>query len=609
MTDDPAAATKNISVGMELFNAEKYAEVISFASGTSDPTLLLLAARSYTHIGQYDTAESLLRDLIRLMPESSYLHSYLGLVLEHSNRNAAGEEYSTALILDPDNKSALRSYAMLLLDKEDFRGAIPLLRALVRLENNADDVRKLMQVLTRVGEPNEAITLHIQNFGDDTFSHEYVDALYAAKEYKKAMSLSLRAWNTVKDLVYLRQSLEALAALDSTGAENAYRSALDSLEEANLTDETVQQILFSFVLLEKLLGNYSSAKYELGELLKIKRDPVYRLLQAELESRLENGDEANTIYRELITELCSAEKNDYLMQELVLSKFVAFLSGVRSKEEVAGIISVILSPYPTAVCLSSIGKAYEDAGSASQARDWYYRAYRADFVYGGVAYAAFLKRSGNERECETTIRYILTNAKQISDIERVADAVFNGEEEIYKIVKAKDMVIKKLSGVTEKLSSNGKEMLSAGYLYSAIDALVRQDYETCKWCCLAGIDVLPCYPEKIGVGDFMDVLSSLKGRALAEKPVIVDKSSESEDKEPEEESQDLSFLDERETSVFLFLKEHREATEMDLRAILHTRRVTGIVNTMLTKLAERGVSLIEKRGLGERGEVYGYIGT
>ena len=609
MTDDPAAATKNISVGMELFNAEKYAEVISFASGTSDPTLLLLAARSYTHIGQYDTAESLLRDLIRLMPESSYLHSYLGLVLEHSNRNAAGEEYSTALILDPDNKSALRSYAMLLLDKEDFRGAIPLLRALVRLENNADDVRKLMQVLTRVGEPNEAITLHIQNFGDDTFSHEYVDALYAAKEYKKAMSLSLRAWNTVKDLVYLRQSLEALAALDSTGAENAYRSALDSLEEANLTDETVQQILFSFVLLEKLLGNYSSAKYELGELLKIKRDPVYRLLQAELENRLENGDEANTIYRELITELCSAEKNDYLMQELVLSKFVAFLSGVRSKEEVAGIISVILSPYPTAVCLSSIGKAYEDAGSASQARDWYYRAYRADFVYGGVAYAAFLKRSGNERECETTIRYILTNAKQISDIERVADAVFNGEEEIYKIVKAKDMVIKKLSGVTEKLSSNGKEMLSAGYLYSAIDALVRQDYETCKWCCLAGIDVLPCYPEKIGVGDFMDVLSSLKGRALAEKPVIVDKSSESEDKEPEEESQDLSFLDERETSVFLFLKEHREATEMDLRAILHTRRVTGIVNTMLTKLAERGVSLIEKRGLGERGEVYGYIGT
>ncbi|HKM41849.1 MAG TPA: hypothetical protein VJY43_04705 [Methanocorpusculum sp.] len=607
MTDDPSAATRNISVGMELFNAGKYDEVISFASGTSDPALLLLAARSYTQTGHYDTAESLLKDLIRIMPGSSYLHSYLGLVLEHTNEHLARGEYASALILDPDNKSALRSYAGILMKEEDFRGSIPSLRALVRLENNPDDIRKLMDILTRVGEPKEAIALHLQNFGGETFSHEYIEALYADKEYKKAMSLSLRAWNTVKDLVYLRQSLDALASLDPAGAENAYRSAIDSLEEANISNETVLQIRFSFVLLEKLLGNYAYARYELGELLKINSDPVYRLVQAEIEIRLENGDAANTIYRTLINELCSGEDGDYLTQELVISKFSVFLSVVRSKEEVAGIISIILSPYPTAVCLSSIGRAYEEAGSVTQARDWYYRAYRSDYIYGGVAYAGFLKRSGNERECETTIRYMLTNAKQISDIEKVADSVFNGEEGIYNIIKAKDMVIKKLSGVTEKLSSNGKEMLSAGYLYSAIDALERQDYETCKWCCLAGIDVLPCYPEKIRVTDFTDVLSRLKGRALAEKPVIVDTSAESE--EPVEENFDLSFLDERENAVFLFLKEHREATEMDLRAILQTRRVAGIVNSMLTKLAERGISLIEKRGLGERGEVYGYIGT
>lgn len=607
MTDDPSAAARNISVGMELFNAGKYDEVISFASGTSDPALLLLAARSYTQTGHYDTAESLLTDLIRIMPGSSYLHSYLGLVLEHSNENQARSEYASALILDPDNKAALRSYAGILMKKEDFRGAIPSLRALVRLENNPDDIRKLMEILTRVGEPKEAIALHLQNFGGETFSHEYIEALYAEKEYKKAMSLSLRAWNTIKDLTYLRQSLEALASLDPAGAESAYRSALDSLEEANISNETVLQIRFSFVLLEKLLGNYAYARYELGELLKITSDPVYRLVQAEIESRLENGDAANTIYRDLILELCSVEETDYLIQELVISRFSAFLSVVRSKEEVAGIISIILSPYPTAVCLSAIGKAYEDAGSVSQARDWYYRAYRADYIYGGVAYAAFLRRSGNDRECETTIRYMLTNAKQISDIETVADSVFNGEEGIYKIAKAKDLIIRKLSGVTEKLSSNGKEMLSAGYLYSAIDALERQDYETCKWCCLAGIDVLPCYPEKISVQDFMDVLSRLKGRALAERPVIVDTSAESD--EPKEETVDLSFLDERETSVFHFLKEHREATEMDLRAVLQTRRVTGIVNSMLTKLAGQGISLIEKRGLGERGEVYGYIGT
>ena len=252
MTDDPAATAKNLSVGMELFNAGKYAEVISFASGTSDPALLLLAARSYTETGQYDTAGSLLQDLIRLMPASSYLHSYLGIVLEHSDMDAAAEEHATALILDPENKTALRHYSALLLAKEDLRGAIPSLRALVRLENRSEDIRTLMQTLTRVGEPSEAIALHIQNFGGDTFSHEYIDALYADKEYQKAMQLSLRAWNAVKDTVYLRQSLEALAALDPTGAERAYRSALDSLEEAGVEDETVSQIRFSYILLEKL---------------------------------------------------------------------------------------------------------------------------------------------------------------------------------------------------------------------------------------------------------------------------------------------------------------------------------------------------------------------
>ncbi|HJK48104.1 MAG TPA: hypothetical protein O0X81_04220, partial [Methanocorpusculum sp.] len=70
----------------------------------------------------------------------------------------------------------------------------------------------------------------------------------------------------------------------------------------------------------------------------------------------------------------------------------------------------------------------------------------------------------------------------------------------------------------------------------------------------------------------------------------------------------LLDLDEREQQVVAFLKEHREATEMDLRSVLNTRRVTGIVNGILTKAAEKGVKIIEKRGVGNRGEIYGYTG-
>ena len=471
-----------------------------------------------------------------------------------------------------------------------------------------------MQTLTQVGEPEEAAALHIQDFGEDEYSPEYVEALLAAKEYQKAMSVALRGWNTIRELIYLRLDLEALAALDPEAAESAYRSVLDSFEEEQMDNEEVAQIRFSFILLEKLLGHYDAARYELGLLLKSRTDPVYRLLEAELAARTGHGDDANTIYRSLIAEECSkdAEIADPAMQELIITRFKAFLDSVRSKEEVAGIISVLLSSYPTAVCLTQIGAAYEEARACTQARDWYYRAYRADYIHGGIAYAAFLKRLGEDRECETVIRYILTNITRAADVEHVAGVVLNGKEAMYRIPKVMEQILARLTSVLEKLSSNGREMLAVGLLYAAGDALERQDYEECKWHCLLGLDVMPCYPAVIKVEDFMQLLSQAKGRALAERPVLLEKNAWLETTaDPGSEPApvaNLLDLDEREQQVIAFLKEHREATEMDLRTVLNTRRVTGIVNSILTKAAEKGVKIIEKRGVGDRGEIYGYTG-
>lgn len=615
MTNESSPTTPTLDEAMQLFNAGQFTDVISLVSGTSDPALLLLAARSYAETGQYDTAGYLLRDLIQVMPGSSYLHSYLADVMEKTGDEHAVSEYAAALILDPENRPALRSYARLLLDKNDLRGAIPSLRTLVRFGSDSADIRKLMHILTEVGEPEEAIALHAQNFSEDEYSPEYVEALLAAKEYQKAMSVSLRGWNTVRELVYLRLDLEALAALDPEAAESAYRSALDSFEEEEMDNEEVAQIRFSFVLLEKLLGHYDAARYELGLLLNTRTDPVYRLLEAELAARTDHGEEANCIYRQLIAEECSKDPEiaDPAMQELIITRFKAFLDSVRSKEEVAGIISVLLSSYPTAVCLTQIGAAYEEAQACRQARDWYYRAYRADYIHGGIAYAAFLKRIGEDRECETVIRYILTNITRASDVELVAEEVFNGKEAMYRIPKIMGQVLARLTSALEKLSSNGREMLAIGLLYAAGDALERQDYEECKWHCLLGLDVMPCYPAVIKVEDFMQLLAQAKGRALAERPVLLEKNAwletatEASAEEPTPVA-NLLDLDEREQQVVAFLKEHREATEMDLRSVLNTRRVTGIVNGILTKAAEKGVKIIEKRGVGNRGEIYGYTG-
>jgi hypothetical protein len=48
---------------------------------------------------------------------------------------------------------------------------------------------------------------------------------------------------------------------------------------------------------------------------------------------------------------------------------------------------------------------------------------------------------------------------------------------------------------------------------------------------------------------------------------------------------------------------------MDLRKLLGTRRVTGVVNQLIRKASTQGLDLISKKGVGEDGEVYEYTGT
>lgn len=604
---DPAA----LSAALELFNAGKYDEVISFSSGTADPALMLLSARSYAACGKYDIAESLLRSLVRIMPGSSYVHSYLGDVLLACGKEEAEAEYARAISLDAENIPAVRQYADLVISRGDLRGAIPALRTLVRHSGAEEDVRKLMRTLTNVGEAEEAVSIHRRNFGEDTCSVEYIEALMAVGEYQKALNLALRGWTETKDTAYLRLDLEALSAIDKDAAEKAYRSALDSFEEADIADDNVSAIRFSFVLLEKYRENYDAAEFELSQLLGPDADAVYYLLSAEIAAKKEDGERASSVYRCLIESLM-AKDTDWETAELVIDRYTAFLSAVRSKEEVAGVISVVLSVYPQAVCLAKIGEAYENAGASLQAKDWFYRAYRADYLRGGLAYAGYLKRSGACREADTVIRYIVTNAASVSDLEYAADVILNGDSALYQLEKSRGLVQKSLAGVSERLTSKGREMLAAVYLYSAVDALECGNYEDCKWFCLSGIDVLPCYPETISIQDFSDILARVKGRAISERPILMEKaaeaSGETEEIPQSGEEEILPNLDEREKKLLAFLREHREATEMDLRSVLDTRRVAGIINGLLAKTAEFGVTLIEKRGVGERGEVYGYVG-
>ena len=86
-------------------------------------------------------------------------------------------------------------------------------------------------------------------------------------------------------------------------------------------------------------------------------------------------------------------------------------------------------------------------------------------------------------------------------------------------------------------------------------------------------------------------------------------SSARANKKVAEPSARLTGLDSGEEKVLEFMKLHRRATEADLRKLLGTRRVTGIMNKLIAKSVAQGVRLVAKRGSGEQGEIYEYTGT
>ena len=75
-----------------------------------------------------------------------------------------------------------------------------------------------------------------------------------------------------------------------------------------------------------------------------------------------------------------------------------------------------------------------------------------------------------------------------------------------------------------------------------------------------------------------------------------------------QEMMDRMALSDPEQKIVTFLAMHKRASETDLRRLLDTRRVAGIINILIRKAKAQGVMLIEKKGMSTEGEVYEYCG-
>jgi hypothetical protein len=72
---------------------------------------------------------------------------------------------------------------------------------------------------------------------------------------------------------------------------------------------------------------------------------------------------------------------------------------------------------------------------------------------------------------------------------------------------------------------------------------------------------------------------------------------------------DVLALSEPEHNILTFLATHGRASETDLRRLLGSRRVAGIINLLIRKAAAQGIMIIEKKGMCAEGEIYEYCGT
>jgi hypothetical protein len=430
----------------------------------------------------------------------------------------------------------------------------------------------------------------------------YVDALLSSRQYQAAAQAALDAYRSSNDPVILRKYLAALAQYDPAASLDAYASQAGAAQDAD--------ILVDYILLLASSGNPKKA-LELSKTLSLRTNlPIHRLMTCDLYAAAGDTGRAAAEYESLITDE-TRSKNDLDTLGLIIGKYRKFLqSNFPASETLVRFMSVVSKDVNIANLLET-ARFYQEFGNPAEARAWFYRAYRADFLSGGLEYARYLATNNEGRECEKVMLYILNNVKRSVDLHRVVAVVVDEQSRMHRMRRLMDHVIRQLEERRASLNTRGLELLAIALFITARHALEDADYAGCKRFCLRGIDVLPIHTKAVHLEDFLDLIRSCKDRAIADRPIMdIPQVKRRAVLVPTAQQirADLD-LDEQEQKIVEFLRSHKKATEIELRKALNSRRVVGIVNRLIQKAAAKHVTIIEKKGVGDDGEVYEYVGT
>jgi tetratricopeptide (TPR) repeat protein len=601
----PTSREEQKKEAFRLFEDGRYLESLGACTHIlktgRDPDIEVLAATNSYYTGKFEDAEASFRDLARKMPDSSYVHSYLAKVLEARGDEGAIGEYATAVRLDPTNQDALRMYAGYLLKHRDYRGALPVLRRLVRQAKRPEDIKNLMRVLTEIDEAEEALATHSMTGVDAQKTREYIDALVKTGNYRAAAESASALYRETKDPSILRKYLAALSGYDVPASLDAYSSVIAENPDSD--------ILFDYILLLKSEGEYAKAMEATQSLLSSTQKPVYRLVECDLLAAQGKDEEALVTCESLIREELNT-RDDPDTLGLVISKYRQYLKKSLPTDKATRRFLDLVARDINVVSLLGTARLYQEQGNPGEARAWYYRAYRTDFLSGGLDYAKFLSENGELRECEKVMLYILSNAKKGRDLKRVAAVVIDKRGPMSRMKRLMEQLIRRLWERRAMLDSEGMELLAVGFFIAATDALEDTDYAHCKYYCLCGMDVIPAHTREIRLEQYLQLIRACKEQSVADHPIMHAPQEDTRElTEPQAQAVfDQLGLSDQEQKIIGFLRSHRRASEMDLRKVLGTRRVVGIVNKLVQKAASQGLSLVEKKGVGEDGEVYEYTG-
>ncbi len=563
----------------------------------AEPELAVLAATALHRLGRNEEAEAHLRDLARRLPEASYLHSLLGRVLAARGDERAMAEFAEAIRLDPENPEALREVAAYLAGREDHRAAAALARRLVARSQRREDRLLLVRSLLVLGEYDEAVAV-LEAPPSGAPSIEAAEALLGAGRPRRAAAMAAEVFEATGDPAFLRAHLAAWSVFDAEGAVAAYAGWAG----------TAAGIDFDRVLLLKSLDRTDEALEAAAALRTIDPAPFHRLVEAELIALA--GDAAGaeaaaeTLARDLLGSL-----EDLETLEIVLRRYEELLLAARPGSEALARYIAVVGADPTTVGLIRIGEAAERQGALGPARDHLYRAYRTDFLRGGLAYARFLARQGDLRECEKVMLYCAEHATKTADLERVAEVALDAATGMHRLPRLLERLAERLTARRDSLSSFGQELAAVALLARATDAYEAGRYDRAKESCLVGLDLFPVHAGELRLDDFAALLARCKEEAVLDRPVLGRTRAGAAAPEPPAPPPEVALaLSPEEARLVAFLREHRSATERELRTVLGTRRVAGLVNRLVRRAGEQGLTLIERRGTGDEGEEYVYVG-